>query len=87
MIQQIFHWAFFYNYWYILKHDGSRVVNSQAQKDIYDLAISRGEISPPEGESAADKAALALGIWENEKGYALGVILVGFLIKVGTTDG
>lgn len=80
-IAWIFHYIFFYQYWYVLKHDGTRSLNSQAQKDIYDLALSRGETIPLE-DAQERQAQLAHGVWTNEKGYALGVIAVGFLLKV-----
>lgn len=90
MIQQVFHYLFFYNYWYIQKHEGQRDLNSQAQKDIFELAVSRGEVSASDANpSEADaqlRASQAMQIWNHEKGYALGVILVGFLFKVSTSD-
>ncbi|BEI89107.1 uncharacterized protein CcaverHIS019_0204690 [Cutaneotrichosporon cavernicola] len=86
VIQQVFHYAFFYNYWYIQKHEGQRDLHSQAQKDIFELAVSRGEVSasdanPSEAE-AQIRAGQAMQIWNDEKGYALGVIFLGFLFKV-----
>lgn len=82
-IAWVFHYIFYYAYWYTLKHDGTRVLNSQAQKDIFELALSRGETEPL--DAGRDKQAqLAHEIWNKEKGYALGVIAVGFLLKVGS---
>ncbi|EKD05338.1 hypothetical protein A1Q2_00362 [Trichosporon asahii var. asahii CBS 8904] len=80
-IAWVFHYIFYYAYWYTLKHDGTRVLNSQAQKDIFELALSREETEPL--DAGRDKQAqLAHEIWNKEKGYALGVIAVGFLLKV-----
>lgn len=81
-IAWVFHYIFYYAYWYTLKHDGTRVLNSQAQKDIFELALSRSETEPLDaGRDKQDQ--LAHEIWNKEKGYALGVIAVGFLLKVG----
>jgi hypothetical protein len=84
VILQVFHYIFFYTYWYINSHDGKRLLNSQAQKDIVELAVSRHEVEPIDTTGANDehRAALALDIWNHEKGYALGVVFLGFLMKV-----
>ncbi|CAK9786177.1 DUF1753-domain-containing protein [Cutaneotrichosporon oleaginosum] len=86
VIQQVFHYLFFYNYWYIQKHEGQRDLNSQAQKDIFNLAVSRNEVSASDANpSEADaqlRAGQAMQIWNHEKGYALGVIMLGFLFKI-----
>jgi hypothetical protein len=90
VVQQVFHYLFFYNYWYIQKHEGQRDLNSQAQKDIFELAVSRGEVSASDANpSEADaqlRASQAMQIWNHEKGYALGVIFAGFLFKVGVSS-
>lgn len=86
----MFHYFFFYSYWYIQKHDGQRDLNSQAQKDIYELAVSRGEVSASDSDkseaTAQIRASQAQEIWNQEKGYALGVIFLGFLLKVSESD-
>lgn len=86
----MFHYVFFYNYWYIQKHDGQRDLNSQAQKDIFELAVSRGEVSASDADNseatAQIRAGLAQQIWNQEKGYALGVIFLGFLLKVSLSE-
>lgn len=84
-IAWVFHYIFYYSYWYVLKHDGARILNSQAQKDIFDLALDRGETQPLE-EGRDQQAQLAHDIWNKEKGYALGVIAVGFLLKVSASE-
>jgi hypothetical protein len=61
-------------------HDGRRVINSQAQKDLIDLAISRGEISG-EGDGE-DAARLAQTLWKQERGTAGAVVVLAWLIKV-----
>lgn len=81
MIQSVFHYLFYYNYWYVQAHDGKRTINSQAQTDIVDLATSRHEVTPMEDDEL--RTQLALQIWNHEKGYALGLIVFGFLLKVG----
>lgn len=89
-IQTIFHYIFYYIYWYITAHDGKRELNSQAQKDIVELAASRGETAPlseQDGANAELTAANARDIWNHEKGYALGVILIGFMMKVSRLQG
>ncbi|WOO85578.1 Inositol phoshorylceramide synthase regulatory subunit kei1 [Vanrija pseudolonga] len=81
LIQTLFHYIFYYRYWYEVKHDGKRELNSQAQKDIFNLALSRNETEPLGAHSDA-AAALANRVWAEEKGYAVGVTLIGFLLKV-----
>ncbi|KAL1405434.1 hypothetical protein Q8F55_009065 [Vanrija albida] len=83
VIQTLFHYIFYYRYWYQVAHDGKRELNSQAQQDIFNLALSRNETEPipAAGQSAAD-AQIANQIWAEEKGYAVGVTLFGFLLKV-----
>ncbi|KAL7421769.1 hypothetical protein Q5752_003540 [Cryptotrichosporon argae] len=87
-VQSLAHYLFFRHYWYAVPHDGRRVSNSQAQQDLIDLALSRGEIAQAEtggaGGVAMDelRAALAGEIWRQEKGYAVATLLFGWLIKL-----
>jgi hypothetical protein len=83
IILQVFHYIFYYTYWFVNAHDGKRVLNSQAQIDILDLAVSRGEVAAPSEAPSDDIIAVnARTIWDHEKGYALGVVSFGFLLKV-----
>lgn len=82
IIQTMFHYIFYYRYWYQVAHDGKRELNSQAQKDIFNLALSRNETEPIPAHGDAATAALANKVWAEEKGYAVGVTLFGFLLKV-----
>ncbi len=77
VIQTLYTLHFGFAYW-SSPHDGRSVINSQAQKDMIDLAISRGEV-------AADREggeALALGLWKQERGTAALVLVAASLIKV-----
>ncbi|GFZ44125.1 hypothetical protein JCM24511_01846 [Saitozyma sp. JCM 24511] len=87
LLLTLFHYLFFLHYWYSVPHDGRRTANSQAQQDLINLAASRGEIAVPtagdEAEGIDDlRAALAGEIWQQEKGYAVGVLLFGWALKV-----
>jgi hypothetical protein len=83
-ILSLAHYLFQQDYWQ-QPHDGKRLMTSQAQKDLIDLALSRGEITEVGHGGGADDIikALAGEIWEKEKGFAIGVLAVGFLVKVG----
>ncbi|WWC94000.1 hypothetical protein V866_000838 [Kwoniella sp. B9012] len=87
IILTIFHYVFYLNYWYVIPHDGRRTANSQAQQDIIELALSRGEISQPSTDQENEgldelRAALAGEIWEREKVFAGWTLVVGWLIKI-----
>lgn len=86
IVNSFFHLAFYHSYWYIHRHDGRRVVNSQAQQDLIDLAYSRGEIpnphSPADPHTDEVREALALEIWNVEKHYAVWTLLAAFVLKV-----
>lgn len=78
-LQTLFTLYFANVYWYGTPHDGRRIINSQAQQDLIDLAISRGEV-PAEREY--DVQAVAEGLWRQERTTAA-ICLVGiWLIKV-----
>ena len=85
-IQSLFHYLFYYDYWYNQPHDGRRPVNSRAQQDLINLAVSRGEIIDPATQTSQGiedlRAALAGEIWESESKFASWTIVVGFFFKV-----
>lgn len=86
IIVSLFHYIFYLHYWYTVPHDGRRTINSQAQQDLINLALSRGEITEPTGESgqSADelRTALAGEIWERERGFAVWTLLAGWILKI-----
>lgn len=86
IIVSLFHYIFYVHYWYTVPHDGRRTINSQAQQDLINLALSRGEITEPTGESgqSADelRTALAGEIWERERGFAVWTLLAGWILKI-----
>ncbi|WWD17469.1 hypothetical protein CI109_101910 [Kwoniella shandongensis] len=86
LIVTIFHYIFYLTYWYSVPHDGRRTINSQAQQDLIDLALSRGEIrQPTEDQSEALdelRVALAGEIWEAEKGFAVWTLVIGWFVKI-----
>lgn len=72
--------VFFGVTWYsYTPHDGRRVANSDAQKAILEagLAAGNGQVDD------AERARLALQVWNDEKGFSTTVIVLGWLIKVG----
>jgi hypothetical protein len=86
LIQSFFHFIFYQHYWYVIPHDGRRILNSQAQQDLVDLAVSRGEIPDPasgKDTPGADdvRKALAGEIWSQEKVFAGWTLFFGFLLK------
>ncbi|ORX36828.1 Inositolphosphorylceramide synthase subunit Kei1-domain-containing protein [Kockovaella imperatae] len=86
IVQSLFHYLFYYDYWYLQPHDGRRSINSRAQQDLIDLAVSRGEVSNPAGGGGDGqdgmRAALALEIWERERIFAIWTVILGFALKV-----
>lgn len=79
----ITHYGFFSAYW-ALPHDGRRIINSDAQQALIDLAVSRHEIADPASgrETDAHRARVGREVWEAERGFAVGVLLLGFAVKV-----
>lgn len=75
-------WTVFFGivWWVYTPHDGRRVANSDAQRNMMDGA------SGHEGHNmtAEERAQAALGIWNKEKGFAAAVLITGWLIKVGS---
>ncbi|OCF36701.1 hypothetical protein I317_02998 [Kwoniella heveanensis CBS 569] len=87
LIATFFHYLFYQHYWYVVPHDGRRTANSQAQQDLIDLALSRGEIAQPSQGGADEgldelRAALAGEIWDAEKGFAVWTLVFGWLLKI-----
>lgn len=71
--------VFFGVTWYrYTPHDGRRVANSDAQKAILEagLAAGHGQVDD------AERARLALQVWNDEKGFSTTVLVLGWLIKV-----
>lgn len=87
LVQFVFHYLFYRHYWFAIPHDGRRAANSQAQQDLVDLALQRGEIADSwteAGEGYDDvRAAQAGDIWRKERVFAIWVLLGGFILKVG----
>lgn len=78
------HYGFFTTYWN-LPHDGQRVINSEAQQALIDLAVSRGEVDDPRGttEMPGERARIGRMVWSDERGFAVGLLVLGFAVKVG----
>lgn len=83
IIQTIYTLKFARHYWYENPHDGERIINSQAQRDLIDLAISRGEVSRDRPE---DIAEIAYGLWQREKGFAAFVLFLAWCVKVSRSS-
>jgi len=73
-------WTVFFGvvWWVYTPHDGQRIANSDAQREM------AGGASGTEGHNmtAEERAEAALGIWNKEKGFAAGVLIIGWLIKI-----
>ncbi|KAK1924417.1 Inositolphosphorylceramide synthase subunit Kei1-domain-containing protein [Papiliotrema laurentii] len=86
LVQSLFHYLFYLDYWYNVPHDGRRTANSQAQQDLINLAASRGEIIDPATQETPGmdelRKALAGDIWRTEKVYAGWTLVFGFFLKV-----
>ena len=80
LVQTLYALRFARHQWYEIPHDGARTFNSQAQKDLVDLAISRHEIP---AERPSDTARIAHGLWETEKGFTAFVLVMAWFLKVG----
>lgn len=79
IIQTLYATVFAEEQWFGVPHDGARMYNSQAAKDMVDLAISRNEIP---AERPENTAAIARDLWEQEKGFTAIVLLFSGLLKV-----
>jgi len=73
-------WTVFFGviWWEYTPHDGKRVANSDAQREMMDGA------SGMEGHNMteAERTAAALSIWNKEKSFAVAVLIAGWLIKI-----
>lgn len=74
--------------WYVYNpHDGKRIANSAAQKEI--LEGSTGASSPGGsglGDDSAERARKALAVWQDERGFSTFVLAAGWLLKVSRCD-
>lgn len=72
-------WTIFFAvvWWLYSPHDGRRVSNSAAQDNIIENYLGETE-----EVSEEERARLALQLWRREKGVAIAIIVVGWLIKV-----
>ena len=64
-------------WWLYTPHDGQRVSNSAAQDKIIENYLGETEKVSDE-----ERARLALQLWGREKGVAITIIVLGWLIKV-----
>ncbi|KAI0258942.1 Inositolphosphorylceramide synthase subunit Kei1-domain-containing protein [Gloeopeniophorella convolvens] len=64
------------HWWLYTPHDGRRTAYSPAQQAIVDAYIGERQHMPE-----ADRAAAAERIWRAEKGQALAIIILGWLVK------
>ena len=72
-------WTIFFAvvWWLYSPHDGRRVSNSAAQDQII-----KNYLGETEKVSEEERARLALQLWRSEKGVAITIIVLGWLIKV-----
>ena len=72
-------WTVFFAvvWWLYSPHDGRRVSNSAAQDQII-----KNYLGETEKVSEEERARLALELWQGEKGFAIAIIFLGWLIKV-----
>ena len=68
---------FIVHWWLYTPHDGRRNANSPAQQ-----ALIEGYIGEHQTMSEAERTAAAERVWRAEKGQALTIIILGWLIKV-----
>lgn len=71
--------------WYIYNpHDGRRDATTQARKELLagHTTVDDAGSALDTGESDAERARKALGVWNDEKGFATGVLVLGWLLKV-----
>lgn len=76
--------VFFGVTWYVYTpHDGRRIANSDAQKAILEAGLASNGGSNPVDEH--ERARMALQVWNDEKGFSTTVLILGWLIKVGSS--
>ena len=73
-------WTIFFAvvWWAYTPHDGRQEIVSKAQKEIIELAGG----SNGRNMTAEERARAAQTIWNDEKGMATAVIVIGWLCKV-----
>ncbi|KAI5478627.1 hypothetical protein MNV49_004769 [Pseudohyphozyma bogoriensis] len=74
LVSTIYTVLFFVNWYYYVPHDGRRVANSDAQKEMM------GEGAGHRDEAAVEAAAQL--VWKGERGFSAFVIVVGWFIKL-----
>jgi inositol phosphorylceramide synthase regulatory subunit len=69
-------WTVFFAvvWWFFVPHDGRRVANSDAQKDMMD-----GDAVPLNPE---ERVAAAQAVWRSERGFSAAVLISGWFLKV-----
>lgn len=69
--------VFFGVTWYVYTpHDGRRIANSAAQKEILEGS------GPASSMSEEERTRMALQVWNDEKSFSTTVIILGWLVKV-----
>ncbi|EJD43780.1 DUF1753-domain-containing protein [Auricularia subglabra TFB-10046 SS5] len=71
-------WTVFFGvrWWVYNPHDGRRQANSKAQQQLMQLA----NVTQPLND--AELAQAAMQIWNKEKGFAMAVLIIGWLVKI-----
>jgi hypothetical protein len=67
------------HYWMYTDHNGERVINSEAQRQLIEVASDILDI--PE-LSTDERHRIAQDLWNTEKGHAAAVIIIGWVLKV-----
>ncbi|KAL7009873.1 hypothetical protein EMMF5_000781 [Cystobasidiomycetes sp. EMM_F5] len=70
--------------WYVYTpHDGRRVANSEAQKEILEgHAAAGGPGNHATVEDSQERARQALAVWRDERAFSTFVLLAGWLLKI-----
>jgi len=66
-------------WWYHTPHDGRRIANSDAQKEMMTGPIGGGGV---EFADTAERVAAAERVWLGERGFAAVVLIFGWLVKI-----
>jgi len=71
-------WLAFFsiNWWVYTEHNGERAINSEAQKELIDVAIDIPDLTPDERHRIAQE------LWNTEKGHAAAFIIIGWILKI-----
>lgn len=67
-------------WWVYTPHDGRVQANSAAQKEVMDSGGGGHQMSEEE------RVAAAMSIWNAEKGIATAMLVLGWLLKVSTSE-